>query len=50
VIDLKLGAFKADFTGKMNLYVNALNQLIASSEPRTECSDSRRFALGQGPQ
>jgi predicted nuclease of restriction endonuclease-like (RecB) superfamily len=34
VIDLKLGPFKAEFAGKMNLYVNAVNALIAHSEDR----------------
>jgi len=34
VIDLKLGPFKAEFAGKMNLYVNAVNALIAHEEDR----------------
>ncbi len=34
VIDLKLGPFKAEFAGKMNLYVNAVNALIAHPEDR----------------
>lgn len=34
VIDLKLGPFKAEFAGKMNLYVNAVNALVAHSEDR----------------
>jgi predicted nuclease of restriction endonuclease-like (RecB) superfamily len=34
VIDLKLGPFKAEFAGKMNLYVNAVNALIAHREDR----------------
>jgi predicted nuclease of restriction endonuclease-like (RecB) superfamily len=34
VIDLKLGPFKAEFVGKMNLYVNAVDALIAHSEDR----------------
>jgi predicted nuclease of restriction endonuclease-like (RecB) superfamily len=34
VIDLKLGPFKAEFAGKMNLYVNAVDALIAHSEDR----------------
>ncbi len=29
VIDLKIGSFRAEFAGKMNLYVNAVNELIA---------------------
>ncbi len=29
VIDLKIGPFRAEFAGKMNLYVNAVNELIA---------------------
>jgi hypothetical protein len=35
VIDLKLGPFKAEFAGKMNLYVNAVDTLIAHEEDRT---------------
>jgi YhcG PDDEXK nuclease domain len=34
VIDLKLGPFKAEFAGKMNLYVNAVDTLIAHEEDR----------------
>ncbi len=34
VIDLKIGAFQAEFAGKMNLYVNAVNELIAHDEDR----------------
>ncbi|MGH2912195.1 MAG: PDDEXK nuclease domain-containing protein [Solirubrobacteraceae bacterium] len=34
VIDLKIGPFKAEFVGKMNLYVNAVNDLIAHDEDR----------------
>jgi predicted nuclease of restriction endonuclease-like (RecB) superfamily len=34
VIDLKLGPFKAEFAGKMNLYVNAVNALIPHPEDR----------------
>lgn len=34
VIDLKMGPFKAEFAGKMNLYVNAVNELIANDEDR----------------
>jgi predicted nuclease of restriction endonuclease-like (RecB) superfamily len=34
VIDLKVGPFKAEFAGKMNLYVNAVNELIAHEEDR----------------
>ncbi len=34
VIDLKLGRFHAEFAGKMNLYVNAVNELIAHDEDR----------------
>jgi predicted nuclease of restriction endonuclease-like (RecB) superfamily len=34
VIDLKIGRFKAEFAGKMNLYVNAVNELIAHDEDR----------------
>jgi len=34
VIDLKIGPFKAEFAGKMNLYVNAVNALIAHEEDR----------------
>ncbi len=29
VIDPKIGRFQAEFAGKMNLYVNAVNKLIA---------------------
>jgi predicted nuclease of restriction endonuclease-like (RecB) superfamily len=32
VIDLKIGRFQAEFAGKMNLYVNAVNELIAHDE------------------
>jgi predicted nuclease of restriction endonuclease-like (RecB) superfamily len=35
VIDLKIGSFQAEFAGKMNLYVNAVNKFIASDEDRT---------------
>lgn len=34
VIDLKIGAFQAEFAGKMNLYVNAVNDLVAHDEDR----------------
>jgi predicted nuclease of restriction endonuclease-like (RecB) superfamily len=34
VIDLKIGRFKGEFAGKMNLYVNAVNELIAHDEDR----------------
>ncbi|HEY1690189.1 MAG TPA: PDDEXK nuclease domain-containing protein [Solirubrobacteraceae bacterium] len=34
VIDLKIGPFRAEFAGKMNLYVNAVNALIAHEEDR----------------
>jgi predicted nuclease of restriction endonuclease-like (RecB) superfamily len=34
VIDLKIGPFRAEFAGKMNLYVNAVNELIAHEEDR----------------
>jgi len=34
VIDLKLGPFQPEFVGKMNLYVNAVDALIAHSEDR----------------
>ncbi len=34
VIDLKMGPFRAEFAGKMNLYVNAVNELIANDEDR----------------
>jgi predicted nuclease of restriction endonuclease-like (RecB) superfamily len=34
VIDLKIGRFQAEFAGKMNLYVNAVNALIAHREDR----------------
>lgn len=34
VIDLKMGPFKAEFAGKMNLYVNAVNELIAREGDR----------------
>jgi predicted nuclease of restriction endonuclease-like (RecB) superfamily len=35
VIDLKIGSFQAEFAGKMNLYVNAVNKFIATDEDRT---------------
>ena len=31
VVDLKVGPFRAEFAGKMNLYVNAVNELIATT-------------------
>jgi len=34
VIDLKIGRFQAEFAGKMNLYVNAVNELMAHDEDR----------------
>lgn len=34
VIDLKMGSFKAEFAGKMNLYVNAVNELVAHEDDR----------------
>jgi predicted nuclease of restriction endonuclease-like (RecB) superfamily len=47
VIDLKLGAFKAEFAGKMNLYVNAVNEFVAHPEDRATvgfilCTDLTR--------
>lgn len=30
VIDLKVGAFKAEYSGKMNLYLNAVDDLVAT--------------------
>jgi predicted nuclease of restriction endonuclease-like (RecB) superfamily len=35
VVDLKLGPFKAEFAGKMNLYVNAVNEFIAHEDDRS---------------
>jgi hypothetical protein len=32
VIDLKIGRFQAEFAGKMNLYVNAVNEFMAHEE------------------
>ena len=34
VIDLKIGHFRAEFAGKMNLYVNAVNEFIAKDDDR----------------
>ena len=34
VIDLKVGPFRAEFAGKMNLYVNAVNELVAQETDR----------------
>ena len=34
VIDLKVGRFRAEFAGKMNLYVNAVEELIAHDTDR----------------
>jgi predicted nuclease of restriction endonuclease-like (RecB) superfamily len=34
VIDLKLGPFQAEFAGKINLYVNAIDELIADEQDR----------------
>ena len=34
VIDLEIGPFRAEFAGKMNLYVNAVNELIAHDGDR----------------
>ena len=34
VIDLKIGPFQAEFAGKINLYVNAVNELVAHDEDR----------------
>jgi hypothetical protein len=34
VIDLKIGPFQAEFAGKMNLYVNAVDEFIANQEDR----------------
>ena len=34
VIDLKVGPFQAEFAGKMNLYVDAVNELIAHDSDR----------------
>jgi hypothetical protein len=34
VIDLKLGPFRAAFAGQMNLYVNAVDALVAHAEDR----------------
>jgi hypothetical protein len=50
VIDLKLGPFKAEFAGKMNLYVNAVNALITHPEDRaTSASSSAPAATRQSP-
>jgi len=35
VIDLKIGSFQPEFAGKMNLYVNAVDEFIASEEDRS---------------
>jgi predicted nuclease of restriction endonuclease-like (RecB) superfamily len=35
VIDLKIGPFQAEFAGKMNLYVNAVDEYIANEEDRS---------------
>ncbi len=35
VIDLKLGPFRAEFAGKMNLYVNAVDELVAANGDRS---------------
>jgi predicted nuclease of restriction endonuclease-like (RecB) superfamily len=34
VIDLKIGPFQAEFAGKINLYVNAVDELIADEQDR----------------
>ena len=34
VIDLKVGTFQAEFAGKMNLYVNVVNELVAHDDDR----------------
>ena len=34
VVDLKVGPFRAEFAGKMSLYVNAVNELIAHDPDR----------------
>jgi hypothetical protein len=34
VIDLKVGPFQAEFAGKMNLYVNAVSEVIAHDADR----------------
>jgi predicted nuclease of restriction endonuclease-like (RecB) superfamily len=49
VIDLKIGRFKAEFAGKMNLYVNAVNEMIAHDEDRATvgfilCTDRNEAA------
>jgi predicted nuclease of restriction endonuclease-like (RecB) superfamily len=49
VIDLKIGPFQAEFAGKMNLYVNAVNELIAHDEDRATvgfilCTDRNEAA------
>jgi len=51
VIDLKVGSFQAEFAGKMNLYVNAVNELVAHDEDRATvgfilCAD-RNEAVAQ---
>jgi predicted nuclease of restriction endonuclease-like (RecB) superfamily len=35
VVDLKIGSFQAEFAGKMNLYVNAVDEFIANKEDRS---------------
>jgi hypothetical protein len=34
VIDLKIGPFQAEFAGKINLYVNAIDELVADEQDR----------------
>ena len=41
VIDLKIGPFQAEFAGKMNLYVNAVDEFIANEEDRSTVGCTR---------
>jgi hypothetical protein len=49
VIDLKIGRFEAEFAGKMNLYVNAVNELIAHDEDRATVVAGPRWFGPLGP-
>jgi predicted nuclease of restriction endonuclease-like (RecB) superfamily len=49
VVDLKIGPFRAEFAGKTNLYVNAVNELIGHDEDRATvgfilCTDRNEAA------
>jgi len=48
VIDLKIGSFQAEFAGKMNLYVNAVDAFLAHEEDRETVGFGSGAGVGGG--